>query len=117
MPTADPQLDVSRLTQLEGLLGADREAIVGTLMTELTAEMARIDEGLGSGDLPEVAAAAHSARNSALMIDAQPALRVLKQLERCARDGEADGASAAGTRLRQVWPRLRHELECAAGRA
>ena len=117
MPTANPQLDVSRLTELEGLLGADREAIVGTLMAELTAEMARIDQGLGCGNLLEVAAAAHSARNSALMIDAQPALRVLKQLESCARGGEADGASAAGTRLRRVWPRLRRELERAADRA
>jgi HPt (histidine-containing phosphotransfer) domain-containing protein len=116
MPAANSQLDISRLTELEGLLGTDREAIVGTLMTELTAEIARIHEGLGSGDLPEVAAAAHSARNSALMIDAQPALRVLKQLENCARDGEADGASAAGIRLRRVWPRLRRELARAADR-
>jgi HPt (histidine-containing phosphotransfer) domain-containing protein len=111
MPTANPQLDVGRLTELEGLLGADREAIVGTLMTELAAEMGRIDEGLECGDLTGVAAAAHSARNSALMIDAQPVLRVLKQVEGCARNGEADGAAAAAARLRRVWPRLRRELE------
>jgi hypothetical protein len=114
MSAANPQLDVGRLTELEGLLGADREAIVGTLMTELAAEMARIDDGLECGDLAVVAAAAHSARNSALMIDARPALRVLKQLEGCARNDEPDGAAAACARLRRVWPRLRRELERAA---
>jgi HPt (histidine-containing phosphotransfer) domain-containing protein len=115
MSAATPQLDVARLTELEGLLGADREAIVGTLLTELTAEMTRIDEGLASGDLAGVAAAAHAARNSALMIDAKPALRVLKQLETCARNGDAEGAVAACARLRRVWPRLRRELARAAG--
>ena len=117
MGAANPQLDVDRLTELEGLLGADREAIVGTLMTELAAQMIRIDVGLQTADLVEVATAAHSARNSALMIDAQPALIVLRRLESCARDGDADGAGAACVRLRQVWPLLRRELQQAAGGA
>ena len=114
MPAAESVLDVRRLTELEQLLGTDRGAIVGTLVTELTAAMARIDEGLRSRDLAQVAAAAHAGRNSALMIDAQPVLRVLKQLEACARSGEADGAAVAHARLRRVWPRLRRQLEQAA---
>jgi HPt (histidine-containing phosphotransfer) domain-containing protein len=111
---AKSQLDVGRLTELEELLGTDREAIVGTLLTELTTAVGRINEGLASDDLAEVAAAAHAARNSALMIDAQPVLRVLKQLESCARNNEPEGAMAARARLRRAWPRLRRQLEQAA---
>lgn len=111
MSAAESQLDVARLSELEELLGTDRDAIVGTLVTELTTAVLRINEGLASGDLAEVAAAAHAARNSALMIDAQPVLRVLKQLEGCARSNELEGALAARARLRRAWPRLRRQLE------
>ncbi len=114
MSAARSALDVSRITQLEELLGADREAIVGTLVTELTTAVARIDDGLACGDLGAVAAAAHAARNSALMIDAQPVLRVLKQLEMCARSGQTDEAAVARARLHRAWPRLRRELKQAA---
>jgi hypothetical protein len=114
MSAAEAALDVSRLTELEKLLGTDRETIVGTLMTELTTAVARIDDGLDAHDLEEVAAAAHAARNSALMIDAQPMLRVLRQIEMCARDNQPEGAAAACARLRRVWPRLRRQLQLAA---
>jgi HPt (histidine-containing phosphotransfer) domain-containing protein len=114
MPAPKSQLDVGRITELEALLGTDREAIVGTLMTGLTTAVAQINEGLASGDLAEVAAAAHAARNSALMIDAQPVLQVLRQLETCARSADTDGAMAARARLRRAWPRLRRQLEQAA---
>jgi HPt (histidine-containing phosphotransfer) domain-containing protein len=117
MPAAESELDVGRLTELEELLGTDREAIVGTLVTELTTEVAQIDEGLQSGDLAQVAAAAHAARNSALMIDAQPVLRVLKELETCARAGKPDEAAVARARLRRAWPRLRRQLQLAAAAA
>jgi HPt (histidine-containing phosphotransfer) domain-containing protein len=111
----DSELDVSRLSELEELLGTERATIVRTLVTELTAAVGRIDAGLQSGDLTEVAAAAHAARNSALMIDAQPLLHVLRQLETCARHDEPEGAIAAQARLRGVWSRLRIRLELAAG--
>ena len=48
------------------------------------------------------------------MIDAQPVLRVLKELETCARGNEPEGAAAARTKLRRAWPRLRRQLERAA---
>ncbi|MGZ4192246.1 MAG: Hpt domain-containing protein [Solirubrobacteraceae bacterium] len=115
MPGVDAELDLSRLSELEQLLGTERAAIVRTLVTELTTAVTRIDAGLEAGDLIEVAAAAHAARNSALMIDAQPLLRVLKQLETCARNDEPEGAGAARARLSRAWPRLRSKLELAAG--
>jgi hypothetical protein len=115
MTRGDAELDLSKLGELEERLGTERSVIVRTLITELDAAVARMDRGLDAGDLAEVAAAAHAARNSALMIDAQPLLRVLKQLETCARHGEADIASAAGTELAGIWPSLRSKLEVAAG--
>lgn len=114
MPGVTPELDVSRLSELQKLLGTDVPAIVRTLVNELTTAVARIDEGLETGDLSEVAAAAHAGRNSALMIDAQPVLRELRQIETCARNDEPAGALAARAHLRQVWPRLRRQLERAA---
>jgi HPt (histidine-containing phosphotransfer) domain-containing protein len=115
MPEVEQELDLSKLGELEQLLGTERSAIAHTLVTELDAAVARIDRGLAAGDLAEVAAAAHAARNSALMIDAQPLLRALKQLETCARRGEADRASEARTELGRVWPSLRSKLEVAGG--
>jgi HPt (histidine-containing phosphotransfer) domain-containing protein len=115
MTRVDAELDLSKLGELEQLLGTERRAIVRTLVTELEAAVARIDRGLAAGDLIEVASAAHAARNSALMIDAQPLLRVLEELETCARRAEADGATTAGARMAGVWPPLRRKLELAAG--
>jgi HPt (histidine-containing phosphotransfer) domain-containing protein len=115
MPGVESELDVSRLSELQELLGTGVPAIVHTLLTELTAAVTRIDEGLDAGDLGEVAAAAHAGRNSALMIDAQPLLRVLKQIETCARNDEPEGVTAARASLRRAWPRLRRRLESAAG--
>jgi HPt (histidine-containing phosphotransfer) domain-containing protein len=114
MAGATPELDVSRLGELQELLGTEVPAIVRTLIDELTAAVARIDEGLRTGDLSEVAAAAHAGRNSALMIDAQRVLSALRRIETCARSDEAEGAAAAGASLREAWPRLRRELEAAA---
>jgi len=114
MPGVEAQLDVTRLSELQELLGTGVPAIVRTLVTEMSAAVARIDEGLEAGDLAEVAAAAHAGRNSALMIDAQPVLRILKQIEACARSDEPEGAIAARARLRRAWPRLRRQLERAA---
>lgn len=111
MPRADAELDLNRISELQERLGTERGAIVATLVTELATACDRIQDGLDRGDLPAVAAAAHAARNSALMIDAQPLLRVLRQVETCARNDDHAGASAATTRLDGLWPRLRDKLE------
>jgi hypothetical protein len=114
MPGVSPELDVGRLSELHELLGTEVRAIVRTLVDELTTAVARIDEGLETGDLSEVATAAHAGRNSALMIDAQPVLHELRQIETCARKDEPEGARAARANLRRAWPRLRRQLQLAA---
>ena len=50
MSAAESQLDIGRLTELQALLGTDREAIVGTLLTELATAVARINDGLARLD-------------------------------------------------------------------
>jgi HPt (histidine-containing phosphotransfer) domain-containing protein len=120
MPAADrdvdPELDLRRLAELERLLGTQLPEIVATLVTELNQALSDVAHGLEHGDLEQVAAAAHAARNSALMIDAQPMLRGLGELETCARRNDLPPAAAVHEQLLQDWPRLRRELELAAER-
>ena len=110
----DSELDLTRLDELQQLLGTERAAIVDTLLTELSTALDDIAGGLAAGDLEAVATAAHAARNSALMIDAQPLLAGLGDLESCARNDELAAALTANRRLRRTWPRLRRRLESAA---
>jgi hypothetical protein len=111
----EAELDLRRLAELEELLGTELPQIVGTLVSELTTAFEEIAAGLRSPDLEAVAAAAHAARNSALMIDAQPLLKRLSELEASARAGDLSGAKAAHAQLQQIWPRVRHKLTQAAG--
>lgn len=113
----DPELDLRRLAELQELLGADLHEIVTTLVSELSSAFGAVDAGLAGGDLGAVEMAAHTARNSALMIDAQPLLAGLRDLESAARAGDVPAALAASERLHAIWPRLRSRLELAiAGR-
>jgi hypothetical protein len=110
----DSELDLTRLDELQQLLGTERAAIVDTLLSELGTALDDVAAGLAAGDLEAVAAATHAARNSALMIDAQPLLTGLGELESCARHEDLVAALAANRRLRRTWPRLRRRLELAA---
>jgi hypothetical protein len=78
-------LDHRRLDQLEGHLGLSRAEIVATLAAELARAIAGIESALADGDLHRAGLAAHAARNSALMIDAQPLLERLRTLETSSR--------------------------------
>jgi HPt (histidine-containing phosphotransfer) domain-containing protein len=111
----DPKLDLQRLAELEQRLGTTLPDIAGTLVTELDNALSEIAAGLDRGDLEQVAAAAHAARNSALMIDAQPVLTRLAELETSARRGDLPPALAAHEQLLKEWPPLRRELVRVAG--
>jgi HPt (histidine-containing phosphotransfer) domain-containing protein len=110
----DAELDLTRLTELQQLLGAGLPEIVATLVRELTTAIDAVGAGLDEGDLSAAALAAHAARNSALMIDAQPLLARLHELESSARGDDLNGARAGYERLRDDWPALRTRLELAA---
>ena len=104
-------LDLARLAELQDLLGTQLSEIVATLLNELSRALRDIDAALAGRDLNAAALAAHAARNSALMIDAQPVLGYLEELETSAREGDAAAASGANERLRASWPALRERLE------
>jgi hypothetical protein len=105
------ELDLSRLAELEELLGSDLPQIVDTLIDELDSALAGVAAALAGADLPAAALAAHAARNSGLMIDARPLLDALGALESGARAQDPGAAHAAARRLQETWPRLRRELQ------
>jgi hypothetical protein len=110
----ESEFDLDRLAELQELLGKQLAEIVRTLVHELTVALAAAGAGLDSGDLVAVALAAHAARNSALMIDAQPLLAALSELEMYARNNDLANARLAHHRLLELWPQLRRQLELAA---
>jgi hypothetical protein len=109
------ELDLSRLTELEELLGSDLAQIVETLVTELESAIRGVAEALGRDDLPAAALAAHAARNSALMINSRLLLERLDALERSARREDLDGARSAQGHLAEEWPAVRAQLQRAGG--
>jgi hypothetical protein len=106
-------LDLARLGELQDLLGTQLSEIVATLLDELGRALGDIDAALATRDLNAVALAAHAARNSALMINAQPLLARLGELEACARRQELTSALAAQQYVTEAWPPLRRSLELA----
>jgi hypothetical protein len=105
------EIDLRRLAELQELLGTELPAIVETLVAELDSSMEAIAAGLGQRDLGAVALAAHSARNSALIIDSKLLLAPLGELESCARRSDLPSALTFHERLVEVWPPLRVQLE------
>ena len=105
---------MDRLAELQDLLGTDLSEIVATLLAELTRALGDIDTALSRADLAAAALAAHDARNSALMIDAQPLLGQLGELETCARRDDRQATVAVNQQLHSSWPSLRRRLELAA---
>ena len=92
------ELDLSRLAELGRLLDSGVPEIVATLLEELRRSLSAAEAALADGDLASAALAAHAARNSALMIGAQPLLDVLQALESSARADDREGASCPAPR-------------------
>jgi hypothetical protein len=109
-PPGPPLPDHGRIEQLQQRLGLSRAEIVATLAAELTRAMAGIECALADGDLHHAGLAAHAARSSALMIDAQPLLERLRTLETCARGGDLPAARAAQDGVELAWAALRGVL-------
>jgi hypothetical protein len=108
------ELDLNRLAELPETLGVELPEIVATLLRELDDAVAQAETSIAAGDLAATALAAHSGRNSALMIGAVPVLDALGRLEAVAGEGDAAAARAALDRVRARWPALRARLELAA---
>jgi hypothetical protein len=104
------ELDLTRLTELQRVLGAELPDIIDRLVGEIDAATASIEAGVSDGDLGSAAHAAHAARNSVLMLDAQPVLRALSQIESGARTGDERAARSGLEDLQAAWPGLRRLL-------
>ncbi|MGB9184031.1 MAG: hypothetical protein WCB67_08185 [Solirubrobacteraceae bacterium] len=113
----EPELDLGRLAELEELLGRGVPEIAKTLAGELTQAMAGIEAGVAAGDLTAAALAGHEARNSALMLNAEPMLDALREIEAAARVPDIARARLGLEELRPVWAALRTRLEAEAERA
>lgn len=111
----DRKLDPERLVELEKLLGTGRDHLVGMLVRELTRAMDELGAALAREDLEAAGLAAHSARNSALMIDAAPLLEPLAVFEAHARRGDAAAARDVEPAVRREWAALRGQLTRLAG--
>jgi hypothetical protein len=109
------ELDLARLAELPAALGRGLPEIVAILLRELTAAFADLAAAVETGDLIAAGRAAHAARNSALMIDAQPLLAGLGDLESHARAGDVPGVRITHDGLRRHWPMLRAQLTAATG--
>lgn len=109
------ELDLDRLAELPETLGVELSEIVATLVRELDAAVAEAETSIAAGDLAATALAAHSGRNSALMVGAEPVLDALGRLETTAGEGDAAGARAAFDSVRARWPALRARLELVVG--
>lgn len=110
----DAELDLDRLTALGELLGSELPEILATLRSELTRAVDEIEARVAAGDLAAAALAAHSARNSALMLGARPTLDALEEIESGARAQDIASARGGLEHLLSAWPLLARQLEAVA---
>ena len=106
----ETELDLTKIVELEGVLGAGVPEIIERLVREIDEAVADVEAGLAGGDLAAAAHAAHAARNSALMLDARPVLPTLGEIESGARSGDERATREGLQRLKSAWPELKRRL-------
>ena len=106
--------DLSRITELQDLLGTDAEGILASMLASMTGAIERVEAAIATGELDHATQDAHRARNDALMLGAWQLQEALTELEGATRAGDEAGAHAALERLGQVWPPTRDGLADAA---
>ena len=107
--------DLTRIAELQTVLGADTEKILASMLASMTKAIELAESALAAGELDDATGPAHRARNDALMLGAEQLLTALTELEAAARDADQARAAAALARVREVWPPTRHELAAIAG--
>jgi hypothetical protein len=105
------RLDLARLEALPAALGVALPEIVATLIGEIDGALTSAQTALATGDLRTAALAAHTGRNSALMLGPGPMLDALGELEVRANGDDSAGADTALREAQALWPPLRKELE------
>jgi hypothetical protein len=102
--------DLTRIEELQTVLGADTDKILGSMLASMTQAVEQAQRAVATGELGDATGPAHRARNDALMLGADQLQTALTDLEAASRDFDAARAAAALERLREVWPPTRDEL-------
>lgn len=111
-----PELDLSRLTELQQVLGSALPELITKLVSEVDDAIVEIEAGFAAGDLDRTALAAHAARNSALILGTGPVLKALAEVESGSRAGDRELEKGGLEQLRSAWPPVRRLLEQEAAR-
>jgi HPt (histidine-containing phosphotransfer) domain-containing protein len=106
--------DVSRISNLEAVMGTEAGAIVATMLRSMTSAIEQVESATVAGELDLATRAAHAARNDALMVGAGQLQEALTELEAATRRWDGDRARVALERIREVWPPTRDGLAAVA---
>lgn len=107
-------IDLGRILELEGAMGADAAEIVASMLANMTAAIDDLERAMAAAELDRATQAAHRCRNDALMLGARQLLEALTELEVATRSSDESGAGAALARVRRAWPPTRAELVAGA---
>jgi CheY-like chemotaxis protein len=117
--TASPVLDATQLAQLRELPGRDGgtllDDLVGMVLQELPAEIARLHEAVSRRDGAEVVQLAHRLAGSVSNIGAMGLKQSLQELEYAGRKAEWPAADRGRTILDREWTAVREALQSLQG--
>ena len=114
MPTRGVVLDPRALAALSDLVGGDPEAItevVQAFLQDAPDRLAEIRTGLAGDDLELVRRAAHTLKTNGLTFGAQGFATACTELERTAKLGELDAATALAADVERAWDEARPAIE------
>jgi HPt (histidine-containing phosphotransfer) domain-containing protein len=103
-------IDLGRIGELEEVMGADAEAIVASMLENMTGAIEELEAAFAAGEPDRATQAAHRCRNDALMLGARQLLAALTDLEAATRAGDESDARDAFARVKEIWPPTRDEL-------
>ena len=110
------ELDLSRLDQVVEVLGTTVPEMVSKIANTLEQTLELLASHVERGELEQAAKVAHACRNDALILAAQPLLRMLSEVERAAREGRLAEAQTAYAQVALAWPDTRRALAEIAAR-
>ncbi|HEY1510289.1 MAG TPA: Hpt domain-containing protein [Solirubrobacteraceae bacterium] len=105
------QLDLERVAKLEQILGSGLREIIESLIASISRQLELAERALAEDRLSDVTQPAHTGRNDALLVGAQPLLRHLTELEDASRTGRLEDAREALSQVCEVWPETREALQ------
>ncbi len=107
-------LDAERLAQLRVFEKREQREIAGGAVEAIARQLERIDAAL-AGDHRSAAAAAHAARNEALLMGALELCDAFARLEQAARRGDRASVVTAVGEAHAAWPPTREAIVEFAG--